>query len=239
MQLREDISRRNIASDYWCQASIRLKDQWMNQLSAYDRPQRDIAHRLLCYDQMQENPTYNLTTAILGRLGLLALYPLMWLNVKHPAIAFSYSPLNYVAFILVMLIPFMLFIFCRRLPHGSMKVIGAMVLLPLMIQAGLWGGLAVVALPIVFGTGQLFVSEGKTIETPFWTLKYYRGDGYIIVTQEKSIVPGLLLVKEIYHTGGPDPIIDVVDSDTIRLVSQPGIPQQQTTEHRLSRFVYF
>ena len=125
-------------------------------------------------------------------------------------------------------------------PSCWMKAVGAAILLPLVLASGLWGSLATLALPLVVLTNQTpFLSKGKTIKTAYWNLTYYHGDGYVIVNQEKAIGPDLIVAREIYHYGGPEPVIEVLDNDTIKLIAQPGMYNQSDLEIHLKRFVYF
>ena len=189
---------------------------------------------------MRRNPNENLKPVVIWRVGLLLVFAIVWFDSKYQIILFANPVLNCVAFIVAMLIPFALFVFSLTLQECWMKVIGIIILSPLMIVAGFWAWLGVIALPVVVSSGELaLLSTGKTIDTPYWRLRYYHGDGYVIVAQEKEIVPGILVSREIYHTGGPDPVIEILDDNTIKMVSQPGMPEQGIGEFRLNRFVYF
>jgi hypothetical protein len=200
----------------------------------------EIARVLHTRKGMALNSDNNLVRALMLGLGLLVVFGLVWFDSKYGMVFFAYPSLNYAVFILAMLIPSFLMAFTLKLPRIWMKALGAMILLPLVLISGLWGSLAALALPLVVLTNATpFLSKDKTIETANWNLTYYHGDGYVIVYQEKPIGPDLILTREIYHSGGPDPVIEVLDNDTIKLIAQPGMYNQSDLEIRLKRYVYF
>ena len=179
----------------------------------------------------------NAKSVVKRLLWPLGVYALVLLNWRFCVFRFSSTRMNYIFFLLILTIPFLLVISSLRFPKIWMKVTGIVCLLPMIILSSLLGFFTVISLPNVIETGQpaLLIRAYAAVQAPHYDLVVYSGDGCWSVWQEKRVVPGILLVRMVHSSCGCDPQVKVLDEDTIRV----SCPPDRFEELRLKRFVYF
>lgn len=184
---------------------------------------------------------------LLQALLLLAVYCSMVLNWFFESLRFSYSPLNYLVFLIALTLPFVIVFFGFRFSRIWMRVVTLVSMLPLMVlSALLMFGTSLFLLLIVLELGRDPTFEKvRSVEAEHYRVSVYRvdvagatgGGGGVQARQEKSLLPGLLLVRRLYTGSGSHIDVSVVDEDHIKVYAPPATVREGR-EFELKRFVY-
>lgn len=186
-------------------------------------------------------PSGESTQALLGRISiLLFVYALAILNWKIEILRISFDLLNYVFFLAALCLPAMALLFSLRFPKLWMKVAGLTCLVPLMVGSGILAFLTVMVIPDVARDNEPALRHRvKTVASAYYNLGVYYSDYVVTVRQEKQILPGLLLVRQVYSTPGTEIELNVVDQNSIKVMSIIDPASQGGKVLQLKSFVYF
>lgn len=183
------------------------------------------------------------TKRVLKSFSLLFLiYVFFMLNWWFEVFRLKYPPSNYIFFLAVLAIPFILMALSFWFPKWWMKIVGVLVMLPFIINSFQWGSLTLLVLPDVIKSGDhVFWRKTQTLHMPYYEVSIYEYDYSVTVRQEKEIFPGVLLVRDIHHNASFINV-DVVDENQIKIEIPEwhnGSIETRTETITLKRFVYF
>ncbi|HEX8457720.1 MAG TPA: hypothetical protein VF656_10525 [Pyrinomonadaceae bacterium] len=141
-------------------------------------------------------------------------------NWWFPLIRLAYAPLNYVVFFFVLLIPFALLLRGTQLKELGNVFVGC------LVPAA--GGSSLLAFFVLFGFVSVLSNgydEGfakiRSIEMKHYNVSIYRANHgamssvEVVVRQEKTLIPGLLLGRKVYAATATDAEVKPLDEDTI------------------------
>jgi hypothetical protein len=136
---------------------------------------------------------------------LLLVFALAWLNWRYPVVRFAWQPLNYVVFILALLMPAGAVVVAARLrprwlgwPLATAFTLPALGALILVLFASM-------LLLDTLKTGDPSFTFVRNLSTLNYDLRIYRTNGGAttafgaVVRQEITLLPGLRLVRDVYN----------------------------------------
>jgi hypothetical protein len=182
--------------------------------------------------------------------GLLVTYCVMIANNIVVVLRTSSLFINYSIMLVVFFIPLALLILAISIKKNFIKWAVIVGILPVLLLSAVSGVFVTFSWKTILTTGRdLSFEPVKSIQTQDFQVVIYRANGgtttsfEIIGRQEKSILPGLLLVREIYHAyPGYDAELTIVAPNTIKIVSPPYLkkrPKPFEKVVKLRPWVYF
>ena len=177
-------------------------------------------------------------------IGLLATSSLLVANWLHPVLRFTWAPLNYVAMACAFAAPLAAAILATRLPTRAQRISSTLVLALPGLAALPLAALAFVGAVDTIRAGEdssFLVTDAVRVDGT--TLRAYQTNGGattdygFVVRQEKTVLPGLVVVRSIYsqyHAKGGR--LRVVGPDKVQVVAfADGVedPGPVLTVHRL------
>jgi hypothetical protein len=119
------------------------------------------------------------------------------------------------------------------------KLIAIMCLLPLLVGSVGLGFFTLIVIPDVIKEGQpAFRRRLRTVPSEYYNLGIYYNDYVVTIRQEKQVLPGILLVRQVYFTPGTDVGIEIVDANKVKVTSMIDSATSDGKELTLKRFVY-
>lgn len=177
--------------------------------------------------------------ALLWVTLLLSLYVVFILNLVYEVLRFSFEPLNYIFFLVILCIPLLLLVMSFRLRRTSWKVLIIPCLLPLLLVSAGLVVFTMMVIPDVIKEGQpAFRRRVRTVPSDHYNLGIYYSDAVVTIRQERGLLPGILLVRWVYLTPGYDVQVEVVDADRIKVTSIIDPAESGGKILTLKRFVY-
>jgi hypothetical protein len=171
---------------------------------------------------------------------LLFVYSLVILNWRLEILRFKFDPLNYFFFLAILSLPVPALVIGLRFPRLWMKAVSVVCTLPLLLCSAYLAFLTVLVIPNVVKNGEPALwHRVRTVPSSYYNLVVYYHDYLVIVRQEKTILPGILLVRQVYLAPDTDIELDVLDKDSIKVASTIDPASKGGTVLHLKRFVYF